>query len=139
MGIFIRDTTKSIKSNKFNRILFFMFLNQNLVTLVTGGASGLGRATANRMSKKGAQVVFCDLPTSKGEEVANEIGENVTYIPADVTSETEVQNLVEQIDKKYGKLNVLVNCAGLAGAHVIYNFEAKRSHSLDDFRKVLMV
>lgn len=109
------------------------------MTLVTGGASGLGRATANRMAKKGAQVVFCDLPTSKGEEVANEIGENISYIPADVTSETDVQNLVEQIDKKYGKLNVLVNCAGLADAYVIYNFEAKRAHSLSDYQKILMV
>lgn len=109
------------------------------MTLVTGGASGLGRATANRMAKKGAQVVFCDLPTSNGEEVANEIGENVMYIPADVTSETDIQNLAEQIDKKYGKLNVLVNCAGLADAYVTYNFEAQRAHSLTDYQKVIMV
>lgn len=107
--------------------------------MVTGGASGLGRATVNRMAKKGAQVVFCDLPTSNGEEVANEIGENVTYIPADVRSETDIQNLATQIDTKYGKLNVLVNCAGLAFAHVIYNFEAKRAHSLSEYQKVLMV
>lgn len=91
------------------------------------------------MAAKGAQVVFCDLPTSNGEEVAQEIGENVSYIPADVTSESDVQNLVQQIDKKYGKLNVLVNCAGLADAYVTYNFEANREHSLIDYQKVLMV
>lgn len=109
------------------------------MTLVTGGASGLGRATAQRMVKKGAQVVICDLPTSNGEEVANEIGESISYIPADVTSETDVKNLIEQIDKKHGKLNVLVNCAGLADAFLTYNFETKRSHSLSDFQKILLV
>lgn len=107
--------------------------------MVTGGASGLGRATAHRMAKKGAQVVFCDLPTSNGEEVANEIGENISYIPADVTSETDVQNLIEQIDKKFGKLNVLVNCAGVADAFVTYNFETKRAHKLNDFQRILLV
>lgn len=52
------------------------------MTLVTGGASGLGRATANRFAKKGSKVVICDLPTSNGSEVAQEIGENAHYIPA---------------------------------------------------------
>ena len=84
-------------------------------------------------------MIFCDLPTSNGEGVANEIGENVTYIPADVTSETEIQNLVQEIDKKYGKLNVLVNCAGLSEAHGTFNFVKKKAHSLSDFQKVLMV
>ncbi|XP_055309708.1 3-hydroxyacyl-CoA dehydrogenase type-2-like [Sitodiplosis mosellana] len=110
---------------------------KNLVTLVTGGASGLGRATANRFALKGSQVVFCDLPTSNGQEIVKEIGENVHYIPADVTSETDVQNLVEEISKKYGKLDILVNCAGLADAHVTYNFRAKTPRKLDDFEKVL--
>lgn len=110
-----------------------------MVTLVTGGASGLGRATAYRMAKKGAQVVFCDLPTSNGEKVAAEIGENISYIPADITSETDVQNLVEQIDQKYGKLNVLVNCAGLAQSFVTYHFENQRPLELTDFQRILMV
>lgn len=109
------------------------------MTLVTGGASGLGRATANRFVNKGAQVVFCDLPSSNGEEVAKEIGENAHYIPADVTSESDIQNLVGEISKKYGKLDVLVNCAGIADAHVTYNFASDRAKSLDDFRKVLIV
>lgn len=106
---------------------------------MTGGASGLGRATANRFVKKGSQVVFCDLPTSNGEAVAKEIGDSAHYIPADVTSETDVQNLVEEITKKYGKLNVLVNCAGLGDAHVTYNFTEGRPRILKDFEKVLMV
>lgn len=109
------------------------------MTFVTGGASGLGRATANRFVKKGAQVVFCDLPTSNGEEVAKELGENALYIPADVTSENDIKNVVEQISSKYGKLDVLVNCAGLANAHATYNFNEKRARGLEDVQKVLMV
>ena len=109
------------------------------MTLVTGGASGLGRATANRFAQKGSKVVFCDLPTSNGEEVVKEFGENAHYIPADVTSESDVSNLVEEISKKYGKLDVLVNCAGLGDAHVTYNFRSKKPRHLEDFEKVLRV
>lgn len=126
-------------TSRFHGFSFRFDTLQNLVTLVTGGASGLGRATAHRLAKKGAQVVFCDLPTSNGEEVAKEIGENVSYIPADITSETDVKNLVQQINEKYGKLNVLVNCAGLADAFVAYNFETKRAHSLKDYEKIIWV
>lgn len=114
-------------------------MDQNLVALVTGGASGLGRATANRFAKKGAQVVFCDLPTSNGDEIAKEIGENAQYIPANVTSEDDIKGLVEEISKKYGKLNILVNCAGVAEAHAAYNFNAMRPKPLEDIRNVLMV
>lgn len=109
------------------------------MALVTGGASGLGRATAIRFANKGAKVVFCDLPTSNGEAVAKEIGENAHYIPADVTSETDVQNLVDEISKKYGKLNLLVNCAGRTSAHVSHNSHAGRTINLESFKNVLFV
>lgn len=112
---------------------------QHLVTLVTGGAGGLGRATATRFVKKGSKVVFCDLPTSDGEEVAKELGENAHFIPADVTSETEIQNVLSEISKKHGKLDVVVNCAGLSNAFVIYNFKTRKARSIEDFKSVLEV
>ncbi|XP_031641175.1 3-hydroxyacyl-CoA dehydrogenase type-2-like [Contarinia nasturtii] len=111
---------------------------KNLVTLVTGGASGLGRATVNRFVKKGSQVIICDLPTSKGEQVAKEIGENVQFIPADVMSERDIENLADEISKKYGKLDVLVNCAGVSDAHLTYNFNLDLPKMLKDFEDVLM-
>ncbi|XP_055309694.1 3-hydroxyacyl-CoA dehydrogenase type-2-like [Sitodiplosis mosellana] len=111
---------------------------KNLVTLVTGGAAGLGRATAERFVKKGSQVVICDLPTSNGAEVAKNLGENAFYVPADVTSEEQIQNLVDEISKKHGKLNVLVNCAGLCNAYVTYNFKTGKPRTLEDFQRVLM-
>lgn len=84
-------------------------------------------------------MVFCDLPTSKGDEVAKEMGENVQYIPADVTSEKDIENLVAEISQKYGQLDVVVNCAGISDAHVTYNFGAKRPKLLEDFQKVILV
>lgn len=106
---------------------------------MTGGASGLGRATVNRFAKKGAQVVFCDLPTSNGDAVAKEIGENVQYIPADVRSEKDISELVSEISRKYGKLNVVVNCAALSDSHITYNFSANRPRNLEEFQNVLIV
>lgn len=109
------------------------------MTLVTGGASGLGRATANRFVQKGAKVIFCDLPTSNGAEVAKELGENAHFIPADVTSETDIKNVVDEISNKYKKLNIIVNCAGIADLKEAYDFGANQPAPLEDFRKVLIV
>lgn len=112
---------------------------QGLVAFVSGGASGLGRATVNRFIKKGAKVVFCDLPTSDGATIATEIGQNATYIPADVTNDQDVSNAMKEIQKKFGKLNVVVNCAGLGNAHITYNFKNQRPRMQGDFEKILKV
>lgn len=84
-------------------------------------------------------MIFCDLPTSNGEHVATEIGHNAQYIPANVTNESEVQKVLDEIKTKYGKLNVVVNCAGIANAHVTYNFAQEKPRNLVDFQSVLMV
>ena len=52
---------------------------------MTGGASGLGRATVERFVREGAKIVICDLPKSPGQEVAEKLGENVTFSPTDVS------------------------------------------------------
>lgn len=57
---------------------------QGVVTLVTGGASGLGRGTVERFVKQGAKVVIADLPTSKGNELAKELGDNAIFTPMNV-------------------------------------------------------
>lgn len=109
------------------------------MTLVTGGAAGLGRATADRFVKRGSKVVICDLPTSKGAEVAKDLGENAFYVPADVTSEEQIGKAIDEIAKRYGRLDVLVNCAGLSNAFVTYNFKTGKPRHLVDFERILMV
>lgn len=82
------------------------------VALVTGGASGLGRATAEELARAGAGVVICDLPSSDGEAVAKALGENARFAPADVTSEEDVTAAIEAA-AGLGPLAIVVNCAGI--------------------------
>lgn len=107
--------------------------------MVTGGASGLGRATVERFIKKGSNVVICDLPTSAGSQLVKDLGENVHFVAADVTSEADVKNLVDEVKTKFGKLDVLVNCAGLANAYTTYNFNTKQPRKLEDFQSIIQV
>lgn len=67
-------------------VVHFQFCNKkSAVALVTGGASGLGRATVERFARAGSKVVLGDLPTSKGADVAKELGDNVIFVPVDVS------------------------------------------------------
>lgn len=109
------------------------------MALVTGGASGLGRATVEGLVQKGSSVVFCDLPTSAGSQLVKDLGERVHYVPADVTSEADVKNLVDEVANKFKKLDVLVNCAGRANAYITYNFNTKEPRTLQDFQLILQV
>ena len=76
-----RPVTMRLIVKKLNSMLCF----QNVVGLVTGGASGLGRATVERFIKQGAKVVMCDLPSSDGAQVAASLGENCAFVPGDVS------------------------------------------------------
>jgi NAD(P)-dependent dehydrogenase (short-subunit alcohol dehydrogenase family) len=82
------------------------------VALVTGGASGLGRATVETLAAGGASVVVCDLASSSGEAVAEQLGERVRFVATDVTSEDEVQAALDAA-ADLGGLHIAVNCAGV--------------------------
>ena len=99
--------------------------------LVTGGASGLGLATAKALAAKGARVVILDLARSNGEAEAKALkGE---FVAADVTSESEVAKAVEAVDE----LRILVNCAGIGPGHRIVSREGP--HPLDAYKRVIEV
>lgn len=112
---------------------------KGVVTLVTGGASGLGRGTVERFVKQGANVIIGDLPTSKGSELASELGNNTIFAPLNVTSEADVKSALDLIVKKFGKLDAVVNAAGVAVAFKTYNSLKNTCHSMEDFDRVLKI
>lgn len=87
-----------------------------LVALVTGGASGLGRASVEALLQGGSKAVICDLPRSPGDSVAAELGDSVAFAPADVTEADQVQAAIDLAVRKFGALHVVVNCAGIGWA-----------------------
>jgi NAD(P)-dependent dehydrogenase (short-subunit alcohol dehydrogenase family) len=82
--------------------------------LVTGAASGLGRATAERLLEDGAYVVLLDLPSSDGEVVAKELGGRARFVAADVTDGEQVAQAVA-VASEMAELRALVHCAGRGG------------------------
>jgi NAD(P)-dependent dehydrogenase (short-subunit alcohol dehydrogenase family) len=103
------------------------------VALVTGAASGLGRATATSLHAAGAKLVLVDTNQEAGKELADAgVG---TFVPADVTSETEAQEAVDRATA-LGPLRVLVNCAGVGwGARIVD--KSGGPHDLALFRQIL--
>jgi NAD(P)-dependent dehydrogenase (short-subunit alcohol dehydrogenase family) len=83
--------------------------------LVTGGASGLGLATVRKLREQGASVAILDLPSSPGDAIAKEFGDEVVFSPGDVTSPDDVAAAVEAASA-LGTLRVAVNCAGIGTA-----------------------
>ena len=106
------------------------------VALVSGGASGLGLATAKALYANGASVVLLDLPGSRGKEVAAELGERAVFSPGDVTSEADVAAAVEAA-VALGPLRIAVNCAGIGSANRTVGKHGP--FPLDVFTKVVTV
>lgn len=77
--------------------------------------------------------------TSKGNEIAKSLGDQVIFVPVDVTSEKDVSTALEAAKEKFGRLDVAVNCAGTAVAFKTYNFNKNMPHKLEDFARVITV
>src|SRR5204863_10012586 len=104
---------------------------------VTGGASGLGRATAARLVAAGARVALLDRPASAGAEAAKTLGATAAFTPADVTSADEVTAALEAAQRHWGGINVLVNCAGIGPA--MKTFGKSGPAKLEEFTRVIQV
>jgi 3-oxoacyl-[acyl-carrier protein] reductase len=83
------------------------------VVLITGGAAGIGKATAQRFAEEGAVVVICDVSKEAGEETAKELGSNGTFYPVNVTNRKQVQEWVDEVVAKHGRVDILINNAGV--------------------------
>ncbi|MBM3145997.1 MAG: glucose 1-dehydrogenase [Chloroflexi bacterium] len=81
------------------------------VCMITGGASGIGKATAERFAEEGAKVVICDMAEEAGQKTAAELG--VDFYPVNVSNRQEVQMWVDSVVEKYGRVDVLINNAGV--------------------------
>ena len=110
-------------------------LIKNSVFLVTGGASGLGAATARMATENGGKVVIADMQAEAGEKLAKELG--ARFVKCDVTAEADAKAAVALALKEFGGLQVLVNCAGIALAERTIGKEAP--HDLGRFTRVVTV
>jgi NAD(P)-dependent dehydrogenase (short-subunit alcohol dehydrogenase family) len=103
----------------------------NRVAIVTGGASGIGKATAQVFAQEGARVVIGDLESSAGADVAKEIGG--LFVATDVADPQSVENLVKQATTRFGRLDVMFNNAGIGISAPL------TAHSNDDYYRTIMI
>lgn len=98
------------------------------VAVITGGASGLGKATAEEFVSQGAQVIIVDIDEEAGRMVATELGSAANFIRCDVTVEEQVAKAVKTVVARHGKLDVLLNSAGISCKKCFYkNYNLKFS------------
>lgn len=107
------------------------------VALVTGGASGLGGATARRFAQAGAKVLLLDLNEEKGSALADELGADVAFLKTNVADEADVQRAIEMAQQEMGGIHILVNCAGIGEA--MKTTSKGEAHPLDRFERVIKV
>jgi NAD(P)-dependent dehydrogenase (short-subunit alcohol dehydrogenase family) len=109
----------------------------DVVALVTGGASGLGRATVERLVSAGMRAVIVDRDAERGEALAKELGGAVRFLAADVADGAQVQAAV-QVAAELGDLRVAVSCAGVGWAARLVSREGE-PHDLGLFEKIIAV
>lgn len=109
---------------------------QGAVAIVSGGASGLGEATARELVARGANVLIADLADQRGEALATELGANAAYTHCDVTQEADVKAAVQKAVDHFGQLNLAVGCAGIGHAGRMTNRDGAPS-GLTDFKRVI--
>jgi len=109
---------------------------QGSAAIVTGGASGLGLATARRLVKAGAHVVLLDLPSAPGAAAADELGANAAFAAGDVTNEQDVTAALDAAAAR-GPIRIVVNCAGVGTAGRVIGRNGVLP--LDQFARVVQV
>jgi NAD(P)-dependent dehydrogenase (short-subunit alcohol dehydrogenase family) len=110
---------------------------QDRVFIITGAASGLGAATARMAVEAGGHAVLLDMNAEAGQEQAQALGSAARFIQTDVTSEEQARDAIAQACAHFGRVDVLVNCAGVAPAEKLVGKNG--AHDLARFRKVIEI
>ena len=105
------------------------------VAIITGGAAGLGFAIAERLASEGAQVALLDLQKGSLQKAAKQIGAQAKAYALDVTNEKQVSKTINQIAKQFGRVDILVNSAGVTGKTNLKTHEVE----FDNFKFVFEV
>ena len=105
--------------------------------LVTGGASGLGAATARRLAAAGGNVAICDIGAAPGGKLARELGGRASFHHVDVTDETQVAKAIAAAREKFGAVHGAVSCAGIAPGERVLGRDGP--HRLDTFRRAVEI
>ena len=109
--------------------------NTDRVVFVTGAASGLGEACVRYYAKLGNKVAIADVTEEAGKALAEELGNNAIFVKCDVTSEADMQTAVDETVGAFGRIDVLVACAGIgSGIKVVGK---KGPHPLSAFQRVI--
>jgi NAD(P)-dependent dehydrogenase (short-subunit alcohol dehydrogenase family) len=87
------------------------------VAIVTGAGSGMGAATARIFAREGAFVILTDIDADSGQQIAREIGNRAQFVQHDVSKEADWQKVVETALKSHGKIDILINNAGVSGSN----------------------
>jgi 3(or 17)beta-hydroxysteroid dehydrogenase len=106
------------------------------VALITGGASGIGFATAALFIKEGSQVVITDIDKSSGEKAVEALGSNTLFFRQDVSNEDDWTRIISRLISERGRLDILINNAGISSAGSSQNPETV---SLEEWRRVQSV
>lgn len=113
---------------------------QDKVTLITGGAAGIGKATALRFAEEGAKVVICDVNEEAGQALLPSLGADASFYRVDISDRQAVQEMVDAVVAKYGRVDVLVNNAGVVRDNQLVkvkNGELVKQMPEDDFDLVI--
>ena len=108
---------------------------ENKVALITGGASGLGLATAKNLHEKGAKLVLMDLNEDNLNNAKEELKDNVITVVTNVADEDSVKNAIQAAVEEFGAIHILVNCAGIGSASKTVGKDG--AHPLDYFKLVV--
>lgn len=103
------------------------------VMIITGGAQGMGRMHAEKALSEGAKVVITDINDTLGQQVQAELGDNSLFVKHDVSSEDDWKNIVKTVMDKWGRIDVLVNNAGITYHKAIEDL------SVDDYMKIVRI